>query len=422
MIKVENITKSYGDRILFSDLSFNLTARDRLGIVGTNGSGKTTLFNVIAGITECDSGNVYVQKGAKTGYLEQNMSFDSEHSLMHEVARARSHTQRLEHKKQLIHDMLAETNDPVEQRKLLKELGEIETHYEHSGGYTLEYEAKIILAGFGFKESDYGRPTGEFSGGWLMRAGLAKLLLSEPDILFLDEPTNYLDLDAVIWLEQFLRDYAGAVLLISHDRTFLNRIATTIIALEMSNTRFYNGNYDAYLDMLEKERETIDATIKNQERFIESEQRFINRFRAKNTKSTQVQSRIKRLEKMERTTAVRKERTVKFTIQSSPRSGKAVASLHNLSFGYDNNEPLYRGLDLTLLRGDKVALLGPNGAGKTTLMKLLAGMLEPSEGKRTLGHNVKGVYYAQYQTDQLADGIFRSRCCSARERREGPVA
>ncbi|MBN1292822.1 MAG: ATP-binding cassette domain-containing protein [Candidatus Latescibacteria bacterium] len=403
MLTVSNITKSFGDRTLFSDVSFTLTGRDRLGIVGTNGSGKTTLLDIIAGRTDCDSGDVFIQKGASIGYLEQNQSLNPENDLLSEVARARSLAQRLEHKRQLIHENLAVTTDPDEQRELLAELGEIETHYEHSGGYTLEYEAKTILAGFGFGESDFKRPVSEFSGGWVMRAGLARLLLSEPDILFLDEPTNYLDLDAVVWLEQFLRNYAGAVLLISHDRTFLNNTATKIIALEPSQAKLYHGNYINYLMVREKERETIEATIKNQERFIDSEQRFIDRFRAKNTKATQVQSRIKRLEKMERVTEARKEKTVRLSIPPSPRCGKNVINLNKIGFGYDDNEFLYRNLDLILLRGDKVALVGPNGAGKTTLLKLLAGILSPAEGIRTLGHNVRGVYYAQFQTEQLAD-------------------
>ena len=402
MLTVSNITKSYGDRTLFSGVSFTLTGRDRLGIVGTNGSGKTTLIEIIAGNTDYDSGDVFIQKDASIGYLEQNMSLNPDNDLLSEVARARSLAQRLEHKRQLIHESLAETTDQDEQQELLAELAEVETHYEHSGGYTLEYEAKIILAGFGFKEDDFARQVSEFSGGWLMRAGLAKLLLSEPDILFLDEPTNYLDLDAVVWLEQFLKNYAGAVLLISHDRTFLNNTATKIIALEPPLAKLYHGNYSNYLTVREKERETIEATIKNQERFIESEQRFIDRFRSKNTKATQVQSRIKRLEKMERVTEAQKEKTVRLQIKPSPRCGKNVISLNKISFGYDNSDLLYRNLELTLLKGDKVALVGANGAGKTTLLKLLAGILNPSDGTRTLGQNVREAYYAQFQTEQLA--------------------
>ena len=400
MLIVSNITKSYGERFLFSDVSFTASAGDRFGIVGANGSGKTTLFDIIAGNIERDSGDVFIRKGVTLGYLYQNLAFNHEKSLLGEVMGAVSTAHKLEHRKMRIAEQLSETNDSGKQALLLKELADIETRFDSARGYSLEYEAKKILSGLGFGEPDYHRPTGEFSGGWLMRAGMAKLLLSDPDILFLDEPTNHLDLTALIWLEQYLRGYTGAVLIISHDRAFLNRIATRILALERGKAKLYHGDYDFYRTMREKEEETITATIKNQERFIEQQQRFIDRFRAKNTKATQVQSRIKRLEKMERAVSDRKDRSVRVRIHPSPRSGKMVVSLQNVSFGYDST-PFYRNLDLSLIRGDKTAFVGPNGAGKTTLLKLLAGELQPVDGVRSFGHNVRGVYYAQYQTEQL---------------------
>ena len=403
MLIVSNITKSYGERFLFSDVSFTASAGDRFGIVGANGSGKTTLFEIIAGNIERDSGDVFIQKGVTLGYLYQNIAFNHEKSLLGEVMGAVSTTQKLEHRKMHIAEQLSETKDSGKQALLLEELADIETRFDSARGYSLEYEAKKILSGLGFGEPDFDRPTGEFSGGWLMRAGMAKLLLSEPDILFLDEPTNHLDLTALIWLEQYLRGYTGTVLIISHDRAFLNRIATRVLALERGKAKLYQGNYDFYRTMREKEEETIAATIKNQERFIEQQQRFIDRFRAKNTKATQVQSRIRRLEKMERAVSDRKDRSVRLRIQPSPRSGKLVISLQNVSFGYDST-PFYRNLDLSLIRGDKAAFVGPNGAGKTTLLKLLAGELQPVDGIRSFGHNVRGVYYAQYQTEQLYAG------------------
>ncbi len=209
----------------------------------------------------------------------------------------------------------------------MRELGEIEAHYEHSGGYSTDHEAKIILTGLGFRERDFTRRIGEFSGGWRMRAGLARLLLSEPDILYLDEPTNHLDLEAIIWFEKYLQDYTGAVILISHDRTFINRMATRKHAFEPEGDKYHRGGYDSYRAARDKEEEVISATIKNQERFIDSEMRFINRFRAKNTKAAQVQSRLKRLEKMEVTATLRKPPTVRFRIPESPRSGKNVIAL-----------------------------------------------------------------------------------------------
>lgn len=402
MLTVSNITKSYGVRTLFSGVSFNVTPRDRMAVVGANGTGKTTLFDIVAGRSLPDSGEVTIQKGATIGMLEQDVSFAAGTDLLHAVMSARSSAQRLEHKRQVIHEELAETTDPEVQAELLRELGEIETHYELAGGYTAEYEAKIILTGLGFAESDFTRPIRDFSGGWIMRAGLARLLLMEPDILLLDEPTNHLDLEAIIWLEQFIRGYAGGVLFISHDRRFIDTIATKVLSFEHERAKLYHGNYEAFIETRDKEREILDATIKNQERFIESEQRFIDRFRAKNTKATQVQSRIKRLEKLELVTTERKQKTMRLRIPPSPRSGKRVVTIDRVRFGYDDGAPLYDGLELTLDRGDRVALAGPNGAGKTTLLRLIAGVLEPQDGAIAHGHNVSGVYFAQQHMEQLA--------------------
>ncbi|MDP2982797.1 MAG: ATP-binding cassette domain-containing protein [Candidatus Latescibacter sp.] len=400
MLTVSALTKSFGNRLLFSNLSFSASPGDRLAVIGPNGSGKTTLFDIITGNREFDSGTVNFQRGATMGYLEQEILTDSDRDLLHEVASAGTSAERLAHKRELIHDELAETADPAQQAFLLSELEEIETRYEHAGGYSIEHEAKVILSGLGFGEKDHQRPVSEFSGGWLMRAGLAKLLLREPDLLLLDEPTNHLDLDAIIWFEKYLRQYAGAVLLISHDRAFINRMATRILALESDGPHLYRGNYDSYRAARTKEEEIINATIKNQERFIETEMRFINRFRAKNTKSTQVQSRIKRLEKMEMVTSVRRPPMVRFKFPGSPRSGKNVITLSHTSFSYDGT-PLYQDLSLTLARGEKAALVGPNGAGKTTLLKLLAGLLALDSGERILGYNVGAAYYAQHQAEQL---------------------
>ncbi len=403
MLIASNITKSYGDRVLFSDVSFSLYAGDRLGVVGANGSGKTTLLNILAGRSEPDAGELFLRKGAEIGYLEQVAGFSGDQPLLSAVLDTRTSLEHFEHRRTLVNERLAETNDEDGQAKLLAELGEIETRIEHSGAYTREFEAKKILAGLGFSGDDHERLMGEFSGGWIMRAGLAKLLISEPDVLFLDEPTNHLDLDAVIWFEGFLLSYPGAVIVISHDRAFLNRMATTILALEHDRTILHHGSYDDFVTAREKEREVIEATIKNQERFIESETRFINRFRSKNTKATQVQSRIRRLEKMETVTRQAKARTVNLKIPPSPRSGKTVLTLDRVTFGYDG-APLYDDLELTLVRGERIALVGPNGAGKTTLLKLMAGVLAPGGGEIRLGHNVRSAYYAQHQAEQLTPG------------------
>jgi len=403
MLTVSHISKSYGEKTLFSDLSFSVYPGDRIGIVGLNGSGKTTLLELLADRIESDSGGVFLQKDVTIGYLEQDSPLDPSNTVLQAVSSGRPDTCRLEHKRQLIYDRLAETNDPIEQKLLLDELAHLEIHYEHAGGYTLEYEAKTILAGLGFTVDDFDRPVAEFSGGWRMRAGLAKLLLSDHDILFLDEPTNHLDLDAIIWLEKFLGDYAGAVLLISHDRTFLNRICIKIIGISQGQASLFRGNYEEFLLRLEKEHEILEATIKNQERLIEHEIRFINRFRAKNTKASQVQSRIKRLEKIERAVPPPRQRVMRLHIEEPPRCGKTVLSFDKATFGYDGT-PVYENLDLTIVQGEKIALVGKNGAGKSTLLKMLAGVLPLTGGTRTPGYNVTPVYYAQHQAEQLAAG------------------
>ena len=401
MLTLSNITKSYGIRTLFSDISVTLTPGNRLGIVGANGTGKTTLLEIIAGNIVPDSGDIYLQKGVTTGYLEQNLELPSDRTLLESVMDARAEIVTLEQRREEIHNRLAESQDEAEHDLLLSELADIETKYEQSGGYAFEVEARVVLAGMGFSEEEMRLPGNSFSGGWVMRAGLARLLLTAPDILLLDEPTNHLDLEAVIWLERYVTEsFRGIVVLISHDRTFLNNLATDILGLEPDGYRLYHGSYDNYIDAREKDREVRSATIKNQERFIETEMRFINRFRAKNTKATQVQSRLKRIEKMEKTVEMRRQKTVSLRIPPSPRSGKTVISLDRVSFGYDS-DPLYHMLELVLIRGDKVALVGPNGAGKTTLLKLIAGTLMPSEGARILGNNVSAKYYAQFQSEQL---------------------
>lgn len=403
MLIVSNLSKSYGERRLFANLSFSIYARDRVGIVGPNGSGKTTLIEIIAGQSERDDGDVVLEKGATIGYLEQNIDFLPDRALLDEVMSVRADGFLLDHKRSVIHDRLEATNDPAEQEELAAELGEIEMRFERAGGYTVESEAKKILSGLGFSPDDNDRTIGEFSGGWKMRVGLAKLLLSEPDILFLDEPTNHLDLEALVWFEGFLNQYDGAALIISHDRAFLNRSVNRVIAFEGGMAKCYTGNYDDYMATREKELDVIEATIRNRERLIEHDKRFIERFRAKNTKASQVQSRIKRIEKMEAIESPISAKTVRLAIPSSPRSGKTVLAFDKMSFGYDA-KLLYDSLELTLVRGEKIAFVGPNGAGKSTLLKLMAGLLNPSSGSVTLGHNVHPAYYAQHQMEQLSAG------------------
>jgi len=400
MLTISNISKWYGDRRIFSDVSLDVSARDRIAVIGANGSGKTTLFEIIAGMVSPNSGTATTRRGTTIGYLEQDISPSSSQKLLNHVAGASTRETGMAHRIQVLHQELAEANGGETSRELLRELGELQQEFESAGGYRADYEAEIVLAGLGFAESDFHRPLMEFSGGWLMRAELARLLLVNPDLLLLDEPTNHLDLESCIWFEDYLKTYQGAVLVTSHDRAFLNRVVGRIFAIEDGRVISHRGNYDSFIEARQKEREVAEATAKRQEVKLKKQMRFIERFRAKNTKATQVKSRIKQLEKMERVVVPRTTRRMSFSFPKPVRGGKDIITLELIGKSYDANV-VYRDLNLVLHRGDRVALVGPNGAGKTTLLRILAGVLSFDKGVRRLGHNVTTAYYAQYQLELL---------------------
>ncbi len=396
MLTISSLSKSYGARTLFSDISMNVSARDRIAIIGPNGSGKTTFFEIIAGNTSPDSGEVTMHKGTTIGYLEQDIHPFSRKRLLDDVAGASSKLKGMEHRIQLLQEELAEDRSP----ELMRELGELQHRFEAAGGYDAEHEAKKILSGLGFAESDFNRSLNEFSGGWLMRAELGKLLLQNPDLLLLDEPTNHLDIESCIWFEEYLKSYQGAVIVTSHDRAFLDRVVSKVIAFDHNEVIFHRGNYSSFVLAREKELEVREATSKRQELKIKKEQRFIDVNRADKRRAAQVQSRIKRLEKMERIEAPRSTRKVRISFPEPARSGEDVITLKNLCKSYGSLD-VYRNLNLVLNRGDKVALIGPNGAGKTTLLRILAGVLPFEKGECRLGHNAERAYYAQYQLELL---------------------
>jgi ATP-binding cassette subfamily F protein 3 len=400
MLNIHNISKSYGDRTLFSTVTFTVGPKDRIAVIGANGSGKSTLFDIIAGRTTPDTGGIATQRGTTIGYLEQDITSSPEGYLLEDVAGASPQMSQLAHRIDSIQQKLSEPTTMPDQERLLRELGEAQHAYEVAGGYDVEHEARIVLSGLGFNEEDFHRPLTDFSGGWLMRARLAKLLLIRPNLLLLDEPTNHLDLESCIWFENYLESYRGAVLVTSHDRAFLNRTVRKVLAFEVDGVFFHNGNYDSYITTRQKELETRQATAKRQDAKIKREMRFIERFRAKNTKASQVQSRLKRLEKMERVVVPRATRKIRFAFPAPARSGEEVVSLSHIRKAYGDNV-VYRDLNLVLNRGDRVALVGPNGAGKTTLLRILAGVLPFEEGDRILGNNVDTAYYAQYQLELL---------------------
>jgi ATP-binding cassette subfamily F protein 3 len=400
MLSVSNISKSYNARPLFRGVSFNVGMGDRIAVIGPNGTGKTTLFEIIAGGVTPDTGGVSLRRGTTIGYLRQDIQPASRRALLDEVVRSAAGIDSLAHKVQMLREELAEERDEESIAAMLRELGNLQHAFESRGGYDAEHEAEVILSGLGFAPADFHRPLSELSGGWLTRVELAKLLFLDPDLLILDEPTNHLDLETTRWFESYLRAYHGAVIVTSHDRAFLNNVARKIIAIEKDEVVFFHGDYDSYVLARQKDLEVREATARRQEQKIIKEMRFIERFRAKNTKATQVQSRIKRLEKIERVVVPRSTRKIKFSFPEPPRSGHTVITLKDIEKSYGAH-PVYRDLNLALERGDRAALVGPNGAGKTTLLKIMAGVLPFEKGERVLGHNVTTAYFAQYYIEEL---------------------
>ncbi|MFC1872793.1 ABC-F family ATP-binding cassette domain-containing protein [Chloroflexota bacterium] len=403
MLSVANISKSYDARYLFSDISFNIGMRDRIAVIGQNGTGKTTLFEIISGDISPDSGIISKRKDATIGYLKQDINPSFGSKLLEEITKSATSINNQAHKIRLLQEELTEEQEKEDIDVMLRELGELQHAFESSGGYNAEHEARVILSGLGFAESDFSRPLAEFSGGWRIRVELAKLLFLSPDLLILDEPTNHLDLETAHWFENFLKNYRGAILITSHDRAFLNNVSKKTIGIEKDEVIFHHGNYDSYVLARQNDLGIKQSAARKQELKFRNEMRFIERFRAKNTKATQVQSRIKKLQKIEKIVVPRSTNKIKFSFTEPPRSGNVVVTLKNIAKSYDE-KIVYTGLNLVINRGDKVALVGPNGAGKTTLLKILAGVLPFEKGEYMLGHNVSTSYFAQYYIELLNPG------------------
>ena len=358
MIEIKDIDKRYGEKILFSACSLRLGARDRVGLVGPNGSGKTTLFRMIAGEEHPDRGEILIRRGVHIGFLSQEPMPLKGQSLLEEVQSGVKDLAVLEDKMRLLQDEIAEEKDPQVLEALAKAYGQLEERYAHQGGYTLESQAKAILLGLGFREEDFRRSTEELSGGWLMRLALAKILLANPDFVLLDEPTNHLDLESLIWLEDFLAEYLGSVVVVSHDRDFLNRVVTKIAPSKERRSSFIRATTMLMSRPERGKRPLQEAALENQRRKVEQTEKFIERFRYKATKARQVQSRIKSLEKLERIEFAETRRTIRFSFPQPNRGGKLVAALKGVYKAYGPVK-VYSGIDLELLRDDKVAFVGP---------------------------------------------------------------
>src|SRR5262245_37927966 len=399
MIQIEGVGKGYAGQQILADLSWRIPDRERIGLVGPNGAGKTTLCRLLAGVEEPDEGRIVRPRETTVGYLPQEAAGNPEGTVLGEVLGGFADVWQLEREMEDVAARLAAAS-AADSDALTARYGDLQHRFEALGGYRLETEAKAILSGLGFRPADFTRALSEFSGGWRMRAMLARLLLQRPSLLLLDEPTNHLDIASLEWLESFLADYEGTVVLVSHDRYFLNRMVTSIAELAPSGLTVYPGDYDEYLVQRQARRELLEAQARNQAKRIAEIERFIERFRYQATKARQVQSRVKMLERMELVEVERDARVIRFAFPQPPRTGRRVVTLAGVRKAYGDNV-VYSSVDFEVERGAKIALVGPNGAGKSTLLRMLAGALAFDRGERTLAAHVAVHYYAQHQLEAL---------------------
>jgi len=402
LLQIDGITLHFGERALFDNVNTIINPGERIGLVGPNGAGKSTLLKIIAGEQQADSGGISMSNEATVGYLPQDgVEPDPDLTVFEEVEHAFADIMELRGEFDAVQTKLeTASSDSKEHEEALTEFGEIQHKLENSGSYTLQADIERILAGLGFSPEDFERTTTEFSGGWLMRIALAKLLLQNPTYLLLDEPTNHLDIESLQWIEAFLKNYEGAVIIVSHDRAFLDNVTNRTLALRMGSMDEYAGNYSFYEKKYEKEKELLKQQYENQQKEIKQTQEFIDRFRYKATKAKQVQSRIKQLEKMEQIELEQEQSEISFQFPSPERSGQVVMTLDNVVKKYGDNT-VFDGIDYEIERGDKIAVVGPNGAGKSTMIRILAGLEPITDGERKVGYNVTPGYFAQHQADEL---------------------
>ncbi|MGE5790160.1 MAG: ribosomal protection-like ABC-F family protein [Syntrophaceae bacterium] len=404
MLSLQNISKHYGPKVLFDGFSLFIGERDRIAVVGSNGTGKSTLMKIVTGEVEADAGAIHKSSFTSVGYLPQELIGHAGRTLLEETLKAFEDLQQLQSRFDEISAQIetrttaGESGPEIE--SLLAEMGRVQHRIEDGEGWRIEARAKEILFGLGFAECDLQRPSGEFSSGWQMRIELARLLLREPSVLLLDEPTNHLDIESLEWLEAYLQSYAGAILLVSHDRRFLDNLVRRTVEISQGKGTEYSGTYSDYLRQKETRRGLLEAAYENQQKMIRETERFVERFRAKSTKARQVQSRIKRLEKIDIIELETDEQEIAFRFPSPPRSGRVVLQLEGVDKRY-GDVPVLDGVSLTIERGDRIAVLGVNGAGKSTLARVLAGTEPIQGGRRTEGYQVIASYYAQNQADAL---------------------
>jgi ATPase subunit of ABC transporter with duplicated ATPase domains len=409
MIRLDNVSKQIGHQILFIEASAALERGEKVGLVGPNGAGKTTLFRMITGEEQPDEGQVAVDRGVTIGYFSQDVGEMAGRSAVSEVMDGAGPVSAVASELKALETAMGDPDQAEEMEDIIARYGEVQARFEELDGYALEGRAREVLAGLSFSQEMMDGDVGVLSGGWKMRVALARILLMRPDAMLLDEPSNHLDLESLIWLEQFLRGYEGALLMTSHDREFMNRIIGKVIEIDGGQLTTYSGNYEFYEAQRALNEKQQQAQFERQQAMLSKEIKFIERFKARASHAAQVQSRVKKLEKIDRVEPPRRRQTVSFDFLPAPRSGEDVVSLKKVQKGY-GSRTIYDGLDFMVRRRERWCVMGVNGAGKSTLLKLVAGSTQPDDGTVALGGSVKMGYFAQHAMD-LLDGertVFQS--------------
>ena len=402
MIRIDNISKQNGHQILFIEASAALHKGEKIGLVGPNGAGKTTLFRMIAGTEQPDEGQVSVDRGLTIGYFSQDVGEMSGHSAVAEVMEGAGPVSAVAAELKELESAMTDPDRADEMDEILERYGEVQARFEELDGYALDARAREVLAGLGFSQEMMDGDVGNLSGGWKMRVALARILLMRPDGMLLDEPSNHLDLESLIWLESFLKGYDGALLMTSHDREFMNRVVNKVIEIDGGGLTSYSGDYEFYAQQRAMNEKQQQAQFERQQAMLAKEIKFIERFKARASHAAQVQSRVKKLDKIERVEPPKRRQAIAFDFMPPPRSGDDVASLKSVHKSYGSKR-IYEGLDFHIARTERWCVLGINGAGKSTLLKLVTGSTEPDDGSVTVGGSVKMGYFAQHAMD-LIDG------------------
>ncbi|MDN3278965.1 ABC-F family ATP-binding cassette domain-containing protein [Frankia sp. RB7] len=409
MIRLDNVSKQAGHQILFIEASAALNKGEKIGLVGPNGAGKTTLFRMIAGEELPDEGQVSTDRGITIGYFNQDVGEMSGRSAVAEVMDGAGPVSAVAAELHELETAMADPDKADQMDEIIARYGEVQHAFEELDGYALDGRAREALSGLGFSQEMMDGDVGKLSGGWKMRVALARILLMRPDVMLLDEPSNHLDLESLIWLEKFLHDYEGTLLMTSHDREFINRVISKVVEIDSGSLTTYTGNYEFYEQQRALNEKQQQAQFERQQAMLAKEIKFIERFKARASHAAQVQSRVKKLDKIERVEPPRRRQTIAFDFLPAPRSGEDVVAIKNVYKGYGSKR-IYDGLDFMIRRKERWAVMGVNGAGKSTLLKLIAGASEPDEGSVTVGGSVKMGYFAQHAMD-LLDGeqtVFES--------------